>query len=964
MRQERYLLTYKSAFSVNDDDLGLTNLVEHAIETGDSRPLKQPARRPPMALVHTEAEAVNKLLRQGVIQESNSPWASPIVLVRKKSGESLCVDYRRLNQVTVKDAYPLPKIQDCLDALGGSTIFSTLDMTSGYNQVPVRAKDIPKTAFVTRHGLYEFKSAPFGLTNMPATFQRVMELALRGLSWTSCVIYLDDVIVLGSTFTDHINKLRQVLSRLKAANFKLKPSKCALLQNEVPFLGHIVSKQGLSPNPDNIRKVSEWPVPENVTEVRQFLGLASYYRRFVRNFASVAKPLNNLTKKDSALSWTPACQAAFDQLKSQLTGPELMAYPRDSGLFVLDTDACDVSIGAVLSQMQDGQERVIAYGSRSLNKAETNYCVTDKELLAVLYFTQYYRCYLLGRQFIVRSDHQALKWIFSLREPKGRISRWIEILSAYQFELEYRPGAKHSNADSLSRCPNPRDCQCANQSEDLKCGPCDKCKKKTVEMMSKFCEPPLSDQARRTRAEAQTQPAAIQHNWFQGHTPAELRKLQQNDPAIKPILTWKLEGERPHGSELTGADPEVRHYWNYWNSLEIHDGVLFKRAYPSNGVSPHLQFVVPNVLRRQIFSQMHQAPLGGHLGRRKMLGKVSQRYYWFHLREDIYVWLQACDKCAANKPPTQKPRAPLGKMSVGAPMDRWATDIAGPFPITARGNRYIMVVTDTFSKWTEAYAIPDQTAPTCARYLVNEMISRFGCPLDIHSDQGRNYESLLFKELCSMLDIRKTRTTPRNPMCNGEVERFNRTLVRMLRAYVQEDQSDWDLYLGCLTGAYRATPHESTKFTPNMLVLGREIRLPGEVSLVAPESSQLVGEYVSELRNRLHKAHHIARQHLQSNAKRQKDYYDIKVQLNVYKPGDKVWYLAEYRQPGLNPKLASPYIGPCLITKKLNNLDYGIQIGPKQHRVVHHNKLKPYQGDTEDSSWLKVARRQLIKIRK
>ena len=327
---------------------------------------------------------------------------------------------------------------------------------------------------------------PFGMTNAPATFQRVMELALRGLQWTICLIYLDDVIIFSSSLEQHIERLTEVLERIKKANLKLKPDKCELFQVEVPFLGHVVSKDGIKPNPHNIAKVKQWKEPENVTEVRQFLGLCSYYRRHIRNFSLIAKPLADLTRKESPLVWTPECQKAFEELKEKLIGPEIMAYPHDAGNFIIDTDASDFGIGAVLSQIQNEVPKVIAYASRSLNKSERNYCVTDKELLALKYFIEYFKHYLLGRQFLARTDHQALIWLFSLREPKGRIARWIEILSAYQFSIEYRPGKRHGNADAMSRCPNPRDCHCGNEdsTEMLRCGPCTKCQKRTTDMQS------------------------------------------------------------------------------------------------------------------------------------------------------------------------------------------------------------------------------------------------------------------------------------------------------------------------------------------------------------------------------------------------------------------------------------------------------------------------------------------------
>ena len=476
---------FADVFSKDDTDLGCTHLAVHEIPTGDATPVKQPPRRVPLALAHEEKEAIDNLKKQGVIRESSSPWASPIVLVRKKNGKIRpCVDYRRVNFLTRKDAYPIPRTQDCLDAMAGSVMFSTLDMTSGYHQIPIKEEDIPKTAFVTKQGLYEFTTMPFGLTNAPATFQRVMEIACRGLQWSRCLIYLDDVLIFGRTPEEHATRLKLVLERIRKAGLKLKPEKCELFQTEVRFLGHVVSAEGVQPDPTNTSKIRDWSVPKSVTEVRQFLGLCSYYRKFVKNFSIVAKPLSDLTCRESSLVWNTQCQEAFDELKAKLLGTEVTAFPLDDAPFILDTDACDTGIGAVLSQVQSGRERVVAYASRTLNRAERNYCITDKELLAVRYFVEYFRQYLLGREFCVRTDHQALKWLFQLKEPKGRIARWIEILSAYQFSIEYRPGKRHGNADGLSRCPNPRDCQCSDTDnlESLRCGPCSKCRKRSQEM--------------------------------------------------------------------------------------------------------------------------------------------------------------------------------------------------------------------------------------------------------------------------------------------------------------------------------------------------------------------------------------------------------------------------------------------------------------------------------------------------
>ena len=345
-------------------------------------------------------------------------------------------------------------------------------------------KDIPKTAFCSKYGLHEFLFMPFGLTSAPATYQRLMELVLTGLQWSICLIYLDDVIIFGRNFEENIERLDVVLTWFGAAGLKLKPTKCLFFLDRVTFLGHVITKERILPDPDNLAKIANWPVPRNVREVRGIIGLGNYYRRFVKDYRKRVQPLVSLTKKNTPFKWTQECQEAFEDLKKALLGPDIMSFPTDDGLFILDTDASDETIGAVLSQVQLGREKVIAFGSRSLGKSERNYCATDRELLALKYFVQYYKHYLLGRKFVVRSDHESLKWLYSLKEPKHRIARWIEVLSEFDFELEYRPGRQHSNADTMSRCPNPRQCSCDVVVEhDLPYKACKKCLHRAEQMI-------------------------------------------------------------------------------------------------------------------------------------------------------------------------------------------------------------------------------------------------------------------------------------------------------------------------------------------------------------------------------------------------------------------------------------------------------------------------------------------------
>lgn len=382
-------------------------------------------------------------------------------MVRKKDGTyRLCIDYRALNDATIKDAYPLPRIQDTLDTLSTAKWFTTLDLASGYWQVELTPRARKAAAFCSRKGLFEWNVMPFGLCNAPATFQRLMDRVLAGMQWETCLVYLDDIIVLGRDVPEMLQRLAQVFDRLRQANLKLKPAKCCLFRRQVAYLGHVISEDGVATDPSKIQKVKEWPAPASTQEVRQFVGLASYYRRFVKDFAAVAEPLHALNKKYARFQWSAECQAAFDELKHRLTTAPVLGYPLDHGGMILDTDASDVGIGAVLSQIQQGRERVLAYGSRKLSKTEQNYCTTRRELLAVVEFTRHFRQYLLGRPFVVRTDHSSLRWLTRLKEPEGQLARWLERLAEYDFEIVHRPGRLHTNADSLSRRPCRQYCPC------------------------------------------------------------------------------------------------------------------------------------------------------------------------------------------------------------------------------------------------------------------------------------------------------------------------------------------------------------------------------------------------------------------------------------------------------------------------------------------------------------------------
>ncbi|MCG8047960.1 MAG: reverse transcriptase domain-containing protein, partial [Candidatus Thiodiazotropha endolucinida] len=392
-----------------------------------------------------------------LIEPSFSSWSSPALLVAKRDGSMrFCVDYRKLNEVTVPDSHPLPRIDDTLSALGGAQWFSTLDLKSGYHQISIRELDRPLTAFsIPGSGLWQWRVLPFGLINAPSAFERLMERVMNGLTFVSLLIYLDDIIVYSKTFEEHLENLREVFQRLQEANLKLNPKKCCLFRTEVSFLGHKVSASGIATDPEKVQTIRDWPRPRNVKEVRQFIGLASYYRKFLFQFAQTCKPLHKLTEQNSTFTWTQDCEQAFETIKTLLTTAPVLSYPSSEGeTFILDTDASNVAVGAVLHQLQDGEDKVIGYFSKCLSRTERKYCTTRKELVAIVKAVKHFHYYIYGQPLIIRSDHGSLQWLLNFRNHgEGQLARFLETLSAYSFKIVHRSATAHKNADALSRRP-------------------------------------------------------------------------------------------------------------------------------------------------------------------------------------------------------------------------------------------------------------------------------------------------------------------------------------------------------------------------------------------------------------------------------------------------------------------------------------------------------------------------------
>ena len=761
----------------------------------------------------------------------------------------------------------MPRTDVCLDSMTGARWFSTFDLRSGYHQVELAKEDADKTAFVCREGMFRFTAMPFGLCNAGATFQRLMDVVLSGLAFEICLVYLDDVIVFSATLEQHLERLSLVLTRLIEAGLKLKGSKCYVLQQSVEFLGHIVSGEGISPHPSKVSAVVDWPTPCTLKEVRAFLGLAGYYRRFMLGFSDIAAPLYELTTKGKAFVWTQQCQEAFDELKLALTRSPILGTPDDSGMFVLDTDASDVAVGAVLSQVQDGAERVISYGSRSLSTQERNYCVTRRELLAIIVFLKYFRHYLIGRKFLIRSDHAALQWLRRIPQPIGQQARWLELMEEYEFEVKHRSGSRHGNADAMSRrpCDRTRCCPKTDDGDNI------------AQCFTVVTVDSPGDCALNSQDEVDWSAAAIGTE-------------QLSDTAIGPIAQAISDGKpRPSWDEIAAFSEETKALWRQWNRLKLFQGCLVRRFEKPEGGLQCLQTVMPKARRSAFIEILHAGVNGGHLGRRRTRRSLQLRAYWPGWTRDVERNLLKCSPCARYRRGPPPKQVPLKPFLSGEPWEVVSVDITGPHPRSRRGNEYMVTLQDHFTKWAEAIPVRNHTAPTVAWALFANVFVRFGMPLRLLTDQGAEFEGQLFSDLCRHMEISKIRTTPYKPSTNGMVERFHKTLNSMLAKVISADQRDWCEHVPAAMAAYRASSHETTGFSPNFLMFGREARLPVDViqgrTMDGDEQPSTVDEFVERLTDRTQRAFDITRNHLQLAANRRKSRYDDGVRNKIFNQG-------------------------------------------------------------------------------
>lgn len=884
-RQKRaldLLLQFEDVFSL-DGGFGRTTLVKHDIHTGDALPIKSRMRPINPALEQNLRDQLDEWLKHDVIEPSSSPWSSALVAVKKKNGKTRwCVDFRRLNDVTVKDAYPLPLIEDNLARLAGSGVFTAVDGSGAFHVVELEAKAKPKTAFATPWGLFQFKRMPFGLCNAPATYSRLVQLALAGIPASEALAYMDDTLIHSATFEGHLHNLRKVLTAHRKAGLKLQPSKCVWFVNKTEYVGHEISANGIAPTTKYTEVVKNWPMPTTLTEARSFLGKVGYYRRFIERFAAIARPLTDATKEENLadkdkklLAITPEMKKAHQQLKEALCSAPILAYPRfhDASPFIVDTDwsHSHQAIGGVLSQEQGGKERVIRYDAKRLSSSQRNYSAVKGEMFAIIYFLTKWKYYLQWRPFRLRTDHRALQWIRTMDPPDGMTSRWLETLANFQFTPEYRKGESHGNADGLSRAPHPDPIVEIEEDETLLAA--------------------IPD------AEEDNLP----------RTKEEWEGSQECDPSLVLVKRELLkEHHQLSEREVRGWPVRARALWNLRNLLFID---------PPSGLLMYQQGearvpVIPDYLEVAFIKKAHL--IMAHRGVDATMALVASRGLMLSGRGLVKEVLAACEACQIKSDRGRSQRSVYAHVPAGAPFQRISIDFVGPLRTTNKGNTCVLTVKDPFTKWVEAFPLARATAEAAAACLESEIFTRFGYPETIHSDRGRQFTGKLMEEIAELIGIRSSFTPPYHPQSNP-VERAHRDLKSGLRAALIEiGHEQWDEVLPQVLFAFRIASARGTGFSPFELLFGRSPNVPLGAIEPPPEGKRPVGPYVERLRKRIKDVNAWARENLETEVKRQQRAYDQ--QRTPLRVGDRVWLHQE--AAGLKRgerKLKSPWSGPYTI---------------------------------------------------
>lgn len=853
---------FKNIFYNENCDLSFSNTVKHKIRTKDDEPVHVKSFRHPHSMKTIIQEQIQKLLDDNIIRPSISPYSAPVWIVDKKKDASgkkkyrMVIDYRRLNEKTIEDKYPLPRIEEILDNLGKSCYFSTLDMAKAFHQIEMDEESIEKTAFSVNNGHYEYLRMPYGLKNGPSTFQRVMDNVLKEYLHKFCFVYMDDIVVFSKSLQEHIYHLQLIFQKIREFNLKIELDKCEFLSKNVEFLGHLITPEGISPNPTKLKAVENYPIPRTVKEIKSFLGLIGYYRRFIENFAHIVSPMTKCLKKGAKIKIDdPDYENAFYLCKELLTNAPILVYPDFEKPFKLTTDASNVAIGSVLSQ----GNRPVAYYSRTLNSAEKNYSTIEKELLSILDSTKHFRPYLYGQNFTIETDHNPLVWLYKIKEPNSRLIRWKLKLDEFDFNIIHKKGKENKVADALSRI------EINNQNNEDPLLSEDDLNVEISSILPNVNElPVLSDE----ELENILNPTDNRHTGNDLNNPTEennddsnatIHSTQEDNGKAIPI-TESSVNIYPNriilniGEQYNLKFTKIFQKNNYNitirpNFMNTDFSTFFKEIFRPNesyGIFfrdnklrlPFIRFCkesfnysvklfISNILLLDVSSEEQQFEIiseyhdKNHNGISETFNQLSKKYYWPKMKNKITEIINKCELCLRSK----YERNPYKLKFSGPLLAKRPFEVIHIDTFSFQNSKFLTII-DLFSKYAQSYLIKDGTALTILNKL-RHYFSHHNIPQKIVCDEGREFQNKTFTEFCKLNKINLHFTTVNNPSSNSPIERFHSTILEKLRILKLKNPNENPANLMITaTLIYNQSIHSATGYSPFHLLYGPYDKLP------------------------------------------------------------------------------------------------------------------------------------------
>ena len=839
-------------------------------------------------------------LKSGRIRPSKSPMASPVFFVKKKDGSlRLVQDYGKLNEMTIKNSYPLPLLSDIINKLSKAKYFTKLDIRWGYNNVRIKEGDEWKAAFRTNRGLFEPLVMFFGLTNSPATFQTMMnEIFIDLIDRGVVIVYIDDILIFTETLEEHREVTKEVLALLQKYNLYLNAKKCEFEKLKVEYLGLIISQGKIEMDPVKIEGVASWPEPTCVKDVQSFIGFVNFYRRFIEGFAETARPLHKLTRKDEAWKWSTEERTAFEELKKKVTSAPILIFPDPDKQYKVEMDASNYAYGGVLSQQgEDGKWHPVAFLSKSFNEVERNYDIHDKEMLAIIRGLEEWRHYLEGAKhtFEIWTDHKNLEYFMKAKKLNRRQARWSLFLSRFDFILKHRPGKQSLKPDALSRRPDHGKGE--NDNENI------------VLLKPSYFKIQALKQG---------------HLLLTGEEKGLLQKIRKAKDFDESVVKAVEELKKSPSKKL------IEEEWSEEQGLILFRGKVY--------------VPMDSGLRMQIVKAHHDLQITGHPGRWKTLELVSRNYWWPGMSRYIASYCKGCDRCNRTK---SFPAKPVGKLvPTQIPKDVWeiiTVDLITGLP-ESQGYNAIMVVVDRLSKYIHVMPTNDTaTSEGIARLFRDNVWKNHGLPEQVISDRGPQFVSNFMRELNKLLGIKIAASTAYHPQTDGQTERVNQEVEQYLRLFVNHRQDDWADWLSMAEFSYNNRIQASTRQTPFMLNSGRNSRLGTEP--LRESKMEAVDSFVKRLQASRKEAEAALHQAAEDMAR----YYDQNRQEAVtYEVGDMVWLDGKDIQTDRpSKKLADRRYGPYKIVKVVGPNSYQLKLPPsmKIHPVFNTVKLRPYQKD-------------------